>query len=644
MRTVVNRAPSPALLDPEDTFFLAKETVMVRLWHTLLRARCLLAVAGTALALTGCGGSDGGNSRVDDSQNTGTVLVGLTDADGDFVSYTVDVLSVKLTRPGGASVETLPATTRVDFAQLTDLSDLLTVATLAPGDIVGGTLRLDYSNAEIFVEVGGQVVQAKVVDENGDPLGQTELKIELDPRRHLLVTRGRAAFLSLDFDLAASNDVDVTQSPPVVTARPYIVAEVEPIDGKELRLRGALVSTNPAASTYTVDLRPWFRPIGNHGRVTVHTTDATTFEIDGSAHEGSDGLAALAQKPAGTMTVAFGTLSLTERSFTASVVNAGASVSGEGIDAVHGNVVSRNGDELTVKGAFTVSRAHDLRLHRTVVINVGPDTKVLKAGDPDAVLATGAISVGQRIVAFGELTRASDATPATLDATAGRVRLLPTQLHGSVSGVITGRLSLNLRAIDWLGIDMFDFAGTGLTREQDADPTDYEVATGTMALTDLSVGEPTKVLGFVTPYGAAPPDFDGRTVIDRGDLLAVLGIGWGPDGTSAPFLTLDANGIVLDLANTEIGLRHALLIGRQIVDLFDLPASPTIVPADTRTVFGIATADHIELFTSFGEFTSAVAARFGSGDKAVSFVASGSYDAGANVLTARRATVFFATN
>jgi len=621
---------------------------MVRLWHTLLRTRYLLAVAGTALALAGCGGSGGGSgnggAHVDAPQNTGTVLVGLTDADGDFVSYTVDVLSVKLTRLSGASVETLPATTRVDFAQLTDLSDLLTVATLAPGDIVGGTLRLDYSNAEVFVEVGGEVVQAKVVDENGDPLGQTELSIELDSKRHLVITRGRAALLSLDFDLAASNDVDVTQSPPVVTARPYIVAEVEPTADKELRLRGALASTDLAAGTYTVDLRPWFRPIGNHGRITVHTTDATTFEIDGDAYDGSDGLAALAQKPAGTMTIAFGTLSLVDRSFTASVVNAGYSVSGEGIDAVHGNVVARNGDELTVKGAFTVSRAHDMRLHRTVVINVGPDTKVLKTGDPDAVLETDAISVGQRIVAFGELTRASDTTAATLDATAGRVRLLPTHLHGNVSGVTTGQLNLNLRAIDWLGIDLFDFTGTGPTTEQDADPTDYEVATGTMALTDLAVGEPTKVIGFVTPYGAAPPDFDGRTVIDRGDLLAMLGIGWGPGGTSAPFLTLDANGIVLDLENTEIGLRHALLMGRQIVDLFDLPASPTIVPADSRTVFGIATAEHVELFMSFADFTSAVAARIGSGGKALSFVASGSYDAGANVLTAHRATVFFTTN
>ena len=116
---------------------------------------------------------------------------------------------------------------------------------------------------------------------NGAPLGVTELDIELAAREHLVITRGRAALLALDFDLAASHDVDLGQSPPVVKARPYIVAEVEPVAEKELRLRGALVSTDVAGSSYTVDVRPWFRPDGAHGRLTVHTTATTSFEIDG---------------------------------------------------------------------------------------------------------------------------------------------------------------------------------------------------------------------------------------------------------------------------------------------------------------------------------------------------------------------------
>src|SRR6185503_2831794 len=175
----------------------------------------------------------------------GTLLISLTDADGDFVGYSVDVLSVTLERRGGGSVEVLPAKTRIDFAQLTELSDLLAVATLAPGDIVGGKIRLDYGSAEVFVLSGGQVARANVVGANGAPLGVTELAIQLRAREHLIVTRGRASLLSLDFD--------VTQPPPVVKARPFIVAEIEPVAEKDLRLRGVLVSPDVAGSSYTVD-------------------------------------------------------------------------------------------------------------------------------------------------------------------------------------------------------------------------------------------------------------------------------------------------------------------------------------------------------------------------------------------------------
>jgi hypothetical protein len=604
----------------------------------------LFAVALAALTLVGCGGSgDSGDGAATTDANSGTVLIGLTDADGDFVSYSVDVLSVTLKRLNGASIETLPAATRIDFAQLTDLADLLAVATLAPGDIVGGTIRLDYSNAEVFVQVGGQVVAATVVDGNGAPLGVTELQIRLSERNHLVITRGRASFLAIDFDLAASHVVDVTRSPPVVTARPYVVADVEPVSDLELRLRGALVATDVAASTYTIDVRPWFRPDGNHGRVTVHTTSATMFEINGVAAAGAAGLTALAQQPTGTMTVAFGSLAVRDRTFTAEIVQAGDSVSGERIDAVHGNVVSRTGNQLTVKGAYAVRRNHDARLHRTVLVDVGPDTAVLKTGILGETLDPSVISVGQHIVAFGSFSEAaSTTTPPVLDATHGRVRLLPTLLRGTVNGIVAGQLNLDLRAIDRLGIEMFDFSGTGVTAGVDADPSDYEITTGTLAVSTLAAGEAAKVLGFVTPFGAAPPDFEGRTVIDYGDLPALLGIGWGVTGTTAPFLSMGNTGLVLDLGNPNIGERHVLMVGMRRVDLLDLPATPTIVPAPGRVLFGVAAGRDIQLFTSFADFTAEVAARLAAGKAAVSLTASGSYDEGTNSVVAHHVSMYFA--
>src|SRR5262245_19608039 len=614
----------------------------------MLRASLIAALA--AVGLAGCGGGSNGDpspASPPASSDAGTLLISLTDADGAFVGYSVDVLSVTLQRRGGGTVEVLPAATRIDFAQLTELSDLLAVATLATGDIVGGKIRLDYTNAEVSVLSGGQVVRAKVVGANGAPLGVTELDIQLPEREHLVITRGRAALLSLDFDLAASHEVDLTQSPPVVKARPFIVAEIEPVAEKDLRLRGALVSTDVAGSSYTVDVRPWFRPDGAHGRVTVHTTADTSFEIDGVPSMGAAGLAALAAKPAGTMTVAFGTLSRLEHQFTAEIVHAGDSVSGERLDAVHGNIVSRNGNRLTVKGAFAVNRDHVMRVHRTVLVDVGANTKVLKTGSLGTAFDVSALSVGQQIVAFGTLTApATDTTPATFDATNGRVRMMPTNLRGAVNAVVPGQLNLNLRGIDRLGIDAFDFTGTGVTPAQDANPADYEVATGTLGLASVAVGEAASVVGFVRPFGGAPPDFEGSTVIDHRELPTMLGIGWGMTGTTAPFSSMGATGLVLDLHNPSIGERHHMLVGgMRIVDLLTLPASPTLAPPpDGRAAYGISVGGDIRMFDSFAEFSSALATKLGGGGHAIALTAVGRYEAGNATLYANHIAVLFAPN
>jgi len=650
----------------------------------------LLALAAAALAACGGGGGGGESSGNPSSApgptaalgcvDCGTLLVGLTDADGDFVSYSVDVLAVTLKRPNGATVSLLPATTRVDFSQLTDLADLLTVATVAPGNFVGGKIRLDYTNAEVVVESAGQMVPAKIVGEDGKPLGVVDLEIELSNREHLVITRGRAAFLSLDFDLAASNVVDLTKSPPTVTARPLLVAEVQPVDEKSLRVRGALVAVDTGASSYTVDLKPsWRRKSGDFGRVTVHTNAQTSFEVAGTAYTGAPGLEALSKQAAGTATLAFGTLALQSREFTASVVQAGDSVGGQRMDTVIGNVVSRNGNELTVRGAFAVHRDRnksdganddggrndderkgedddgddrdDAHFVRTVVVTVGADTKVLKVGTTQALDAK-AISVGQRIVASGKFvepgpmpmmaTTGTAVSPAKLDATAGRVRLEVTSLSGTVVSAVAGQLNLKLRAIDRLGAEMFDFKGTGSTTASDADPNNYEVATSTLPLAMLGAGEATKVLGFAKPFGTAPPDFEGRTIIDRRDLPTALTIGWGEAGTTAPFSSSNNTGLVLDLRNPSIGDRHSLTVGMRKIDLLTLTTPPTIAPASGRAVFGLWEPGHIELFTSFADFVTELNLRLGGGKKAVGLTATGSYDEATSTLAADHVSVYFA--
>ncbi len=169
---------------------------------------------------------------------------------------------------------------------------------------------------------------------------------------------------------------------------------------------------------------------------------------------------------------------------------------------------------------------------------------------------------------------ATPIAPSTLDATAGRVRLQPTQLHGAVKTVVPGTLTLQLRAIDRLGIAMFDFAGTGAATTSDADPNNYEVQTGNLSLANLAAGEAANVIGFVTPFGSAPPDFVGATVVDHRDLPSTLGIGWGAAGTTAPFVSMSATGLVIDITNKGIGDRHFILSGMQKLDNPDARVRP----------------------------------------------------------------------
>ena len=603
-----------------------------------------LPLALLGLALAGCGGGGGASNEPGnvaqscDASTCGAVYIGFTDADGDFLSYTVDVVSLTLKKANGAIVETLPVATRVDFAQLVDLSEFVTAATIPIGAYVEGRIRLDYSNADVTVEVGGEPRAARVVDAAGQPLGIVDLDIRLDNRNHVIIAPGRPAFLQLDFDLAASHTVDITTTPVTAVAEPFIEASVEPVDEKELRVRGPLVSVNTAASSYVIDVRPFHHMTARLGELTVKTTADTVFEIDGTAYAGADGLAVLAQSAAGTPTVAFGMLTLATREFTAERVHAGTSVEGPRFDVVWGNVTARDGDSLTVRGGTLIRRSGSVTFVRDdITLLVGPDTRVTRDGQRGNDLKADVISIGQRIHAFGELSENDGAV--TLDATAGRVRLHLTHLSGSVVSANPGALTLDLSSIDGRRPAIFDFSGTGTGPANDADPASYEIATGALNLSRLMNGSPARVFGFVTPFGMAPPDFEGRTVVDFQDVAATLILGWGLEGTSAPFLSLGADGLVIDNDNADIGARHFIAIGPQIIDITALASSPTIAPADGRALYAIGEPRRIEVFSEFARFAEALSTKLAGGQKALAMCAHGRYDAGSTTLTANYVSV-----
>jgi hypothetical protein len=366
------------------------------------------------------------------------------------------------------------------------------------------------------------------------------------------------------------------------------------------------------------------------------------YEIDGTTYTGADGLTALAALSAGAPTAAFGTYSTADHTFTASRVNAGSSVQSTQFDAAQGTVIARAGDQLTLRGV-TLDRSSGSWLFERgdVTLTVGAGTTVTKAGELGNNFGADSLSVGQRVHAFGTVSQDSSGN-VTLDATSGRVRMEVTHAAGFVKSAITGTLTLDVQSIDRRRISDFDFSGTGASPAQDADPANYEVATGSLTLAGLDPGAPAEVLGFVTPFGMAPPDFTGTTVADFRAARAELEIGWGSGGTAAPFTSVGAGGIVIDATNTAIGEAHFIRIGPTFTDIVSLSTPATIVTDTSKPgVFAIREAHSVQLYSDFSSFTDALATKLSGGEKLVELSATGSFDAATGDFTSQRVLARF---
>ena len=571
--------------------------------------------AAVALGLYACKSS---------TDEEGVVDIGLTDAAGDFLSYAVDVTSLTLTKADGTAVQTLPQRTRIDFSQLVDLTEFVTGATIPSGNYVSATLQLDYSGADIEVDSGTgspvKVPPANIRDNRGNPVTTMSMTVKLDNARQLVIAPLVPSLLDLDFNLAASNLVDMsTPASPVVTVNPLLVADVNPDGPKPHRIRGPLDSVDPQAGSFTLILRPFNLLQGDHGRLTFLTDNNTIFEIDRTSYAGSAGLTALAAKPRLTATVAIGTLDLAARRFTATEVLAGSSVPFGTSDALTGNVIARSGNVLTVKGAELVRSSGTLIFGDTVAVTVGSGTKVVGqgAGMVGVPLGFNSISVGQRVTVLGTLTG-----PAAMDATAGLARLLVTQVNGTVNGVAGSTVAMTLARIDGRPIGLFNFTGTGTAPGTDANPNSYQVAAGALSLAGISTGTPLRVRGFVQPFGQATAgdDFHAITLIDTSNAPATLVVGW-PLLEATPFSSYATGGMTVNL--TGAGLLHDIFRGGVDTQL-SVSDAPIVNAADpARGLFVIGIDGTVQVYTQLSAYQTALQADLAAGRKARGFVAFG---------------------
>lgn len=619
------------------------------LWRTALYAMLLLL-------LSACGGGGSDSKDVEpppvaktcetsdaepdpNDDDCGQLLVGLTDADGDFLSYQLDVVKLTLVRSDGLRVEVLPTRTRVDFAQYVELTELVTAATVPVGRYVSSEITLDYQAAAITVEKNGAAVAAVAVDANGNALTELSLTLQLASGQPLLIAPGIPALLQLDFNLAASHQVQLAPEPVQVVVEPVLLASVEPLDERPFRIRGPLIAVNEAESFYRAAVRPFWDRSGRRGGVRIHSNADTAFLINGDSAQGSAGLTALAALQPGTATLAYGSYVRSERRFLAAEVWAGSSVPGGTLDAVEGVVLARDGNSLTVYGA-TLARADGSATFRaTVTLTLDEDTRISKPRLGETALPLSAISVGQRLTALGTLTH-DDANAATLAADAVILRL--TSLGGSLQLQAPGQLQLQLQlqALAGLAPGRFNFAGTGSSALFDADPSAYEVATPNAFATEHAVGAPIRALGYVRAFGSAPADFDALAVQDYSDSRAQLIIGFGSEGSATPFSSANEAGLVFDLQDDALGERHHLLRGGLAVDLLTLASSPLLAPpSDGMDWYALRSNAGVQVFSDYGSFLAAMNARLVAGDKLLRAHALGGYESADNRFTVRALTV-----
>jgi hypothetical protein len=591
----------------------------------------------------------------------GATVMTITDGAGDFLSYQVNLVSLQLQKADGTMLETLPASTAVDFAQLINLSEVLSARQIPPGDYVAAQVTVDFTNASIMVDDGsGAGVAVKPIDSSGAALGRLQLMVQLDAKNHLQIDPAKTSRIAFDFNLLASNMVDMTAK--TVTVSPVLVASIVPADNKQARVRGEIASVDAANSAYTVQVDPFHdHNDDKQNTLVVHTTDATTFEINGAPIAGGAGLAQLAALAANTLSVAFGTVDLTTQSFTATAVLAGSSVEGGGFDHIVGTVIARSGNTLTVHGAHMQDHdsgddhdGADDFLAGNSTVTVAATTAVTAQGQSSATPAhtIAEISVGSLIDAFGSASQ-DGAGKITLDASAGRVRLDLTDVQGVLSAVGGNQITIQLSSIDRLPSSLFSFNGAAAAG---TDPTHYVLGTGNLNLAPFAVGGSLVGIGFVAPFGGTPPDFNAITLASgsQGDVDdndddddnsgkgAQMDIDWGKSGTTAPFKTLDATHLDLDAANPSIGSHHRIQVDPQDIDVTALASDPSIVAAGSGTTEFSITGQHgraTDNFSTFADFESALAADLNGTTTALRLTADGQYDAASNIFSARRVTI-----
>lgn len=602
--------------------------------NMLKNMMCIWIVSSMFVALatlSGCGGAGSAYDQAEVSEESeGKLMLSITDAEGDFLSYTVDVTSIKLKKAGGAIIEVVPEQTRIDFAQYVEMTEFFTAVTIPSGIYTSIEMTLDYQNAGIQVEgANGDPVKAIVTDSEGTQIDTTEITVDLGENGLLRVFPGLPSFITLDFDLESSHVLDMETSPVTAELDPVVIADTILEDPKPHLVRGALAKVNTDDNFFAVDLRPFRFKQGRFGTAFVTTDEETHYEIDGETYFGDEGLEALSLLDAKTAVLVTGDISISQRQYMASHVVAGSSLPWGEKDIVTGNVIARDGNTATIRGATLVRASGAVIFRNNVDVILADATKVTQVGSGE--VSADAISVGQRLSVYGDISVESEEYT-LLDATDGGARLHITSLCGTV--VSLEPLTVNLQAINGRPSSVYDFTGTGSATANDSNPDFYEINTENLSLSGVSIGDPVRIRGFAQPFGQAPEDFDATTIIDVSSVVSRVMIRWDQPGADTS-LTISDDELTVDTESEELGLIHHIRRAGINTDIALAGETMTIVPRTEKTGLFVIKLPHKTLvFYRYDNYETALQAAIDSSLTIKQIRAAGRYDDDENRLVA----------
>jgi hypothetical protein len=380
--------------------------------------------------------------------------------------------------------------------------------------------------------------------------------------------------------------------------------------------------------------------------------------------------------------------------FNLQYVVAGSTLEDIYTNGISGDVIGRDGNTLTVRGATIIFTTDDTFGYEVADCNVILGAGTLVTADDNPLLKNltpSSIAVGDHITARGNYTQVSAGqcgtllfgVPVELDSTGtqatntGSVRLQPNEAFGTLVSSAAGSLVMDLTSIDYWPVAAYNFAGNGVTTPV---PAAFSVNTEGLALpAGTAPGDPIWLSGYASYFGEAPPDYlsfalnNELSVQTAGGSLggavpttpgsggcgvgsqvcdpAVLSVNWGAGTTTTPFTSINDHSFTIDLANTKI-VSATIQIGPETILMSSLPSSPTVVPttlASTETFaprysWGnpvtststeiVASTTNLKISSVFSEFASGALTGVTSTDPALQLVARGIYDRATNTFTA----------